>query len=114
MPQEATIQESVQGALNAFENLKTEFTDIKGRMKNVEGFDQAKFAKMAEDIAKGIDVAQKAEGAVKALDDAKKAQEHYLKTIKEQNKLLEEKQPLLEPAPARPISVTTENSKSKD
>ena len=111
---EVELQKSVEGALLAFEALKTDFTDIKGKMKNVEGFDHAKFAKMAEDIAKGIDVAQKAEGAVKALDDAKKAQDTALAEIKEQNKLLEEKQALIETALSRPISVTTDDAKSKN
>ncbi|AWM37032.1 Phage capsid family protein [Gemmata obscuriglobus] len=110
---EVELQKSVEGALLAFEALKTDFTDIKGKMKNVDGFDQAKFAKMAEDIAKGIDVAQKVEGSVKALDEAKKAQETALAEIKEKNKLLEEKQALIETALSRPISVTTEDAKSK-
>lgn len=92
---------ATQNALNAFENLKSDFTDIKGKMKAVEGIDQAKFAKMAEDIAKGIELAQKSEGLVKAAEDEKNA-------IVTQLKAVEEKQSLLETALSRPISVSTE------
>jgi len=102
---EVEIQKSIEGALTAFEALKTDFTDIKGKMKNVEGFDQAKFNKMAEDIAKGIDLAQKAEGVVKAAEDESKARDAQFKA-------LEEKQALLETALSRPISVTTSEVKN--
>ena len=89
---------ATQKALSAFDALKTDFTDIKGKMKSVEGFDQAKFDSMADDVAKGIDLAQKAEAAVKAAEDDKKARDAQFKA-------LEDKQGLLEAALSRPIAV---------
>ena len=101
---ELEIKQSVEGALAAFEALKTDFTDVKGKLKAVEGLDQAKFAKMAEDIAKGIDLAQKAEAAATAAADDKAARDA-------QYKAMEEKQSLLETALSRPISVSTDEKK---
>ena len=98
---------ATQKALTAFDALKTDFTDLRGKMKSVEGFDQAKFNAMADDIARGIDLAQKAEAKAKAAADDQAARDAQFKAM-------EEKQGLLEAALSRPIAVATEEKKDAD
>ena len=98
---------ATQNALNAFEALKSDFTDIKGKMKDVEGFDQSKFDKMAADIAKGIDVAQRAEAKAKAAEDDKTAREA-------QYKAMEEKYNLVETALSRPLAINTNDAADRE
>ena len=87
----------------AFEAFKT---DLAPKLAKLDSLDMEQISKMEKSIGDAIQLAQKAEAAKKGQDDD-------LKAIKEQNKLLEEKQALIETALSRPISVTTEDAKSK-
>ena len=106
----AEITQSVENALKAFNEVKDMVTGFDRKLNDItpklDAFDQAKLQKLEKSIADAIEAAQKTEGAKKAQDDD-------IQAIKEQNKLLEEKQALIETALNRPISVTTEDPKSK-
>ena len=99
------LNQSVETALKAFNEVKGMVegfkTQIDGFAPKLDAFDEAKFNNLQKDIAKGIELAQKAEGAAKAAQDEKDAILAQLKTV-------EEKQGLLETALSRPISVSTE------
>ncbi len=77
MTTETELSKSVETALAAFNEMKgmvegfgKKLNDISPKM---DGFDKAKFEKMADDIGKGIELSQQAELKAKAAEDEQKA-----------------------------------------
>jgi HK97 family phage major capsid protein len=78
MTTETELTKSVETALTAFNEVKgmvegfgKKLNDITPKM---DAFDQVKFDKMADDIAKGIELSQKADARAKAAEEAHKEQ----------------------------------------
>src|SRR4051812_8616905 len=77
---------ALDGALRAFDEHKSLIanldTDLKTMQVKVSSFDKAMFDRIADDVAKGVEAAQKMQAAQKALDDHNKALEKEVDSLK--------------------------------
>ncbi|WP_020471475.1 phage major capsid protein [Zavarzinella formosa] len=77
---------AIEGALNAFNELKNTIdplkTDVQTLRIKTDAFDQAKLDKLAKDINDGIELSQKAQAKQQALEENNKAMEIELSALK--------------------------------
>jgi HK97 family phage major capsid protein len=86
MPLDVETKTAIDGALNAFNELKSTLeplkTDLATMRVKTDAFDQAKIDKLAKDIGDGIELSQKAEARAKAIEDHNKTLEAELTALK--------------------------------
>ena len=95
----------------AMEAIKNEYGP---KLKKLDGFDQVKFDRQAEDVTKAMEEQQKLDARTAAIEAKGKEIEEANQKLATQNTVLEEKQKLLEAAINRPVSATTPEQKEKD
>jgi HK97 family phage major capsid protein len=82
MTVDTELTKSVEAALGAFNEYKGMVEGFDQKLKDItpklDAFDQTKLDKLARDIGEGVEVAQKAAAAAKALEDAKAAQDREI------------------------------------